>query len=212
MAALQALGARSVPVVSKGDKFVFAQNVRDVVEFLGINEDVGPKLTQAELAARGDMIWQAATRYVRQMPQSALAKELPNRPRSYRVLMHHIFQIPTAFLGARRAGDPLVYEQLVAPPPEAMQTPDDIADFGEAMRLDFKAWAESEGTDICTGEMATYYGTQQAHEVLERTVWHSTQHVRQVMSLLEMEGVQPDQPLPESAFDKLPLPLKVWDE
>ena len=62
MAALQTLGARSVPVVSKGDKFVFAQNVRDVVEFLGINEDVGPKLTQAELAARGDMIWQAATR------------------------------------------------------------------------------------------------------------------------------------------------------
>jgi hypothetical protein len=201
-----------VPVVSKGDKFVFAQNVRDVVEFLGINEDVGPKLTQAELAARGDMIWQAAVRYVRQMPESALAKELPNRPRSYRVLMHHIFQIPTAFLEARRAGKALVYEQLVAAPPDDMQTSDDIANFGEALRLDFKAWAASEGDAICEGKMQTYYGEQLAHEVLERTVWHSTQHVRQVMSLLEMEGVYPDQPLPDNAFDKLPLPLKVWDE
>lgn len=209
---MRALGARSVPVVSKGDKFVFAQNVRDVVEFLGINEDVGPKLTQAELVARGDMIWQAAIRHVRQMPQAALAKELPNRPRSYRVLMHHIFQIPTAFLEARRAGKSLEYERLTAPPPDDMLTSDDIADFGEAMRLDFQAWATSEGTDIAGGQMATYYGEQLAHEVLERTVWHSTQHVRQVLSLLEMEGVTPDQPLPESAFDKLPLPLKVWDE
>lgn len=191
---------------------MFAQNVRDVVEFLGINEDVGPKLTQAELVARGDMIWQAAVRYVRQMPKSALAKELPNRPRSYRVLMHHIFQIPAAFLEARRGGEELVYERLVAAPPDDMQTSADIADFGEALRLDFTAWAGSEGDAICQDDMKTYYGGQHAHEVLERTIWHSTQHVRQVMSLLEMEGVQPDQPLPDSAFDKLPLPLKVWDE
>lgn len=209
---MRALGARSVPVVSKGEKFVFAQNVRDVVEFLGINEDVGPKLTQAELAARGDMIWQAAVRYVRQMPESALAKELPNRPRSYRVLMHHIFQIPTAFLEARRGSKELAYERLVAAPPDDMKTSDDIADFGEALRLDFKAWVTSEGGAICQGDMKTYYGGQKAHEVLERTVWHSSQHVRQVMSLLEMEGIQPNPPLPDSAFDKLPLPLKVWDE
>lgn len=209
---MRALGARSVPVVSKGDKFVFAQNVRDVVEFLGINEDVGPKLSQAELAARGDMIWQSAIRYVRQMPQAALAKELPNRPRSYRVLMHHIFQIPVAFLEARRAGQSLEYERLTAPPTDTMLTSDHIADFGETVRQDFKAWVELEGADVADGQMATYYGEQAAHEVLERTVWHSAQHVRQVMSLLEMEGVQPDRPLPESAFDKLPMPLKVWDE
>ena len=39
---LQRLGAKSVPVVSKGDKFVFAQVIRDVVEFLELDEDPTP--------------------------------------------------------------------------------------------------------------------------------------------------------------------------
>ena len=40
---LQKLGAKSVPVVSRGDKFVFAQVIRDVVEFLELDEDSSPK-------------------------------------------------------------------------------------------------------------------------------------------------------------------------
>ena len=36
MAELRSLGARSVPVVAKGRDFVFAQVIKDVVEFLGI--------------------------------------------------------------------------------------------------------------------------------------------------------------------------------
>jgi hypothetical protein len=60
--------------------------------------------------------------------------------------------------------------------------------------------------------MPTYYGEQPTHEVLERTVWHSTQHVRQVMSLLEREGVEVDQPLGKDAIAGLPLTDKVWDD
>lgn len=208
---LRALGARSVPVVAKAGKFVFAQLIKDVVEFLEIDEDVGPKLSPAELAARGDRIWTAAVRYVAQMPDAALEKELPNRPRSYRVLMHHLFQVPTAFLEARRSGTALQYERLVAPPPENLKTSGDIADFGEALRQDFAGWAEAEGDTLGTGRMPTYYGEQPTHEVLERTVWHSTQHVRQIMSLLEQEGVAVDGPLEAEDFEGLPLPGPVWD-
>ena len=42
---LKRLGAKSVPVVSKGDKFVFAQVIRDVVEFLELDEDPAPELS-----------------------------------------------------------------------------------------------------------------------------------------------------------------------
>ena len=35
---LQKLGAKSVPVVSRGEKFVFAQVIRDVVEFLELDK------------------------------------------------------------------------------------------------------------------------------------------------------------------------------
>ncbi|MGZ0188352.1 MAG: glutaredoxin domain-containing protein, partial [Alphaproteobacteria bacterium] len=125
--ALKALGAKSIPVVSRDGKFVFAQLIKDVVEFLGINEDVSPTLSPAELVARGDLVWEAAARFCAQMPDSALDKELPNRPRSYRVLMHHLFQIPTAFLDARRDSTSLTYEALVSPPPEGVSTGADIA-------------------------------------------------------------------------------------
>lgn len=211
LADLRALGARSVPVVARDGKFVFAQLIKDVVEFLGIDEDVGPKLSPQALVARGDMIWQAAARYVAQMPDGSLEKELPNRPRSYRVLMHHLFQVPTAFLEARGSGGSLEYERLVAPPPDDLKTGADIARFGEALRQEFAAWAAGEGDALGQGRMPTYYGEQPTHEVLERTVWHSTQHVRQVMSLLEQEGVAVDRPLGADAFEDLPLPAPVWD-
>lgn len=200
-----------MPVVARGGEFVFAQLIKDVVEFLGIDEDVGPKLSPADLVARADHIWTAAVRYVGQMPDASLDKELPNRPRSYRVLMHHLFQVPTAFLEARRSGGALEYERLVAPPPENVRSSADVARFGEALRQDFAAWAAAEGDNLGQGRMPTYYGEQPTHEVLERTVWHSTQHVRQIMSLLEQEGVAIDRPLGPEDFRNLPLPGPVWD-
>ena len=48
--------------------------------------------------------------------------------------------------------------------------------------------------------------------MLERTVWHSTQHVRQAASLLEQAGIEPDRPLTAHDIQGLPLTEKVWDE
>jgi hypothetical protein len=42
---LRRLGARSVPVLSRGDDYVFAQNIGHVVKFLGLNEATGPALS-----------------------------------------------------------------------------------------------------------------------------------------------------------------------
>ena len=42
MEELQRIGARSVPIVSKGDKFVFAQVIKDVVDFLELPDDTAP--------------------------------------------------------------------------------------------------------------------------------------------------------------------------
>ena len=49
---LRRIGARSVPVVSKGDDFVFAQVIKDVVDFLELEDDTAPDLSPAELAGR----------------------------------------------------------------------------------------------------------------------------------------------------------------
>jgi uncharacterized damage-inducible protein DinB len=210
MAELRRLGARSVPVVARGESFVFAQLVGDVVEFLGLDIQTAPELAPAELVRRLDLVLAAAQRQTRQMPPQALERELPNRPRSYRVLLHHVFQIPAAFLDAMDGGT-LSYENMVAPPPEDMRTPAAIAEFGEQVRRRVAAWWAGLGDRSGTQPVGTYYGVQPMHEVLERTTWHSAQHVRQVASLLEQLGIPPEQPLTKSELQGLPLPQKLWD-
>src|SRR5437763_17016775 len=112
---LRRLGAHSVPVVSRGDRFVFAQVISDVVEFLDLAENTGPALSPAQLHARYDHVLGTAIRLVRQMPDDRLENQLPHRPRSYRMLMHHIFQIPTAYLDMEATGATLTYESLAVP-------------------------------------------------------------------------------------------------
>ena len=134
LAELRALGARSVPVVSRGDKYVFAQVLSDVVAFLGLEDDTGPKLSPKELIDRYDGILETAIRLVRSMPHDQLDNLLPGRPRSWRVLLHHVFQIPVSYLDMEETGQTLTYENMVAPPPDGMVSSADIAAFGEQVR------------------------------------------------------------------------------
>jgi uncharacterized damage-inducible protein DinB len=205
------LGARSVPIVARGDRFVFAQVIRDVVEFLGLKEDGGPALSPSELAQRYPHILETAIRLVRQMPDAALTRELPNRPRSYHVLLHHIFQIPTAFLDMEEKGGGLTRERLEVGPDPAMSSAE-IAAFGEAVRHRFLAWWDSAKAQDFAQPVEAYFGEASRHEVLERTVWHSTQHTRQLASLLEGLGIAPDRPLGPADIKGLPLTERIWDE
>ena len=209
---LRALGARSVPIVSRGKEFVFAQVIKDVVDFLGLADDTRPALSPAELAARYRHVLETAIRLTRQMPDGKLENQLPNRPRSWRVLMHHLFQIPNAFLDMDASGTPMRYEDLTAPPPDDVRTSADIAAFGERTRERFHGWWDAVCDEDFDREMEVYFGTTSRHEMLERTVWHTTQHVRQLASLLEQSGIEPDTPLASADIAGLPLTDKVWDE
>jgi hypothetical protein len=178
-----------------------------------LNEDTGPALTPAQLAERYERVLTAATATVRQMPDASLEKVLPNRPRSWRVLMHHMFQIPTEFLDSLKDSRPLVYENLVVAPPADMTTSAALAEFGDAVHRRFSAWWRETGSGLNYAvPYEAYFGMTSLHEMFERTVWHSTQHVRQVQSLLGQEGIQPSDPLGLEIIQGLPLTDKVWDE
>jgi hypothetical protein len=201
LAELRRLGARSVPVLSRGDDYTFAQNIAQVVQFLGLNEATGPALTPAELAARVDVFLTAAERFIPLMPDALLTIEVPNRPRTYRVLGHHMFCIADAFLEVA-GGTTLAYERL---------TTADIVAYGQGVHQRFNAWWSAKADKSGKETVQTYYGPQLLHEYLERTTWHIGQHVRQWTMLLGMNGVTPEQPLGDEAFAKLPMPSSVWD-
>ncbi|MEM7252228.1 MAG: DinB family protein [Pseudomonadota bacterium] len=199
-------------MVARDGEFVFAQVIADVVTFLGLEEDTAPALTPAELVSKYRQIIAAAVQYMHLMPDDALTRELPNRPRSWRVLMHHVFQIPNAFLLARESGETFTYENLLAGPPDAMQTSQDIAAFGESVVVAFDRWWSKAATSDFNMTVDTYFGDTTLHELLERTVWHSTQHVRQIASLLEQIDIEATPRLSASLLAGLPLTDKVWDE
>jgi len=210
LAELRRLGARSVPVLSRGDAFVFAQNIGHVVKFLELNEATGPVLSPAQLIARLEVFLAAAERLIPQMPDARLIVEVPNRPRTYRVLGHHIFRIAETFLEVA-AGAPLAYDSLTAAPPDAMQHTADIVAYGSDVHRRLVVWWDAKADKSGRETVQTYYGPQLLHEYLERTTWHVGQHVRQWMMLLRMAGIEPERPLGDEAFTSLPMPSSVWD-
>ena len=197
-------------MLSRGDDYVFAQNIGHVVKFLGLNEATGPVLSPAQLIARLDGFLSAALRLIPQMPNDRLDTEVPNRPRSYRVLGHHIFRIPDAFLEVA-AGETLSYEGLTSRPPAGMHVTADIVAYGADVQRRLDAWWDGKADKSGRDRVQTYYGEQALHEYQERTTWHVGQHVRQWIMLLGMAGIAPDRPPVDADFADLPMPSQVWD-
>lgn len=211
MKLLHSLGATSVPVVSKGGKFTYAQSLNDVVKFLGLDASVGPQLTMPELVDKLEIVFATAERLWLQFPNDRLDESLPSRNRPFRVLGHHIFRIPEAFVEVTE-GDPLTAGKYAEKPPADMKTVEQITAYGREVRDRFRKWWLA--VEDVTGDqlVPTYYGDQPILEVLERTTWHAAQHVRQTAMLLEQFGIKPDRPLSKEDLAGLPVPEKVWDD
>ena len=208
MAELERLGVRSVPVLSRGDKYTFGQSTKQIVDFLGLTEKSGPQLSTDELAARVSRFMGAALELIPLMPADRLDTHVPGRPRSYRSLAFHLFRVVDAFLDANQ-GVTLVQAMFREEPAPDAGT-DVLVAYGTRIRNRFEAWWKA-GDTAPSKTLQTYYGPQSLHELMERTTWHSGQHVRQYMMLLEKEGVTHHRPLVAADFAKLPMPQNVWD-
>jgi hypothetical protein len=199
---------RTVPVLSRGKDFIFGQNTQQIIDFLGLKEDGGPKLSVQELHDRLDKFMAAAIELIPLMPADRLAKHVPGRPRSYRTLSFHLFRVVDAFVGANE-GATLVKEMFAEEPAADADTASLVA-YGAKTRRRFGDWWAKDNHEP-SRKLDTYYGAQSLHELLERTTWHCGQHVRQYMMLLDKEGVGFHRPLVDADFAKLPMPRNVWD-
>ena len=208
LAELQKLGLRTVPVLSRGDKYIFGQNTQQIIDFLGLNEDGGPQLSVDELHARLDKFMEAALELIPLMPYDRLDTHVPGRPRSYRTLAFHLFRVVDAFVGTNE-GTTLV-QAMFREEPASSATTDELVAYGRKIHQRFHEWWK-QNDHAAAKKLETYYGSQTLHELLERTTWHCGQHVRQYMMLLEKEGKRHHRPLVDADFAKLPMPQNVWD-
>ncbi len=212
MEELRKLGARSVPIVARGDRFVFAQTIGDVIKFLGLEVRVQERLSPEELVTKLELVLPAAARYVRQIPPEWLDQPFRNRNRPIRVLAHHVFRIVEGFLESMRDGRELTYDRIMQEASPAIRTGEDIARYGEEVLARFRNWWQANPDRACQGMVDTYFGKHPLHVVLERTVWHPAQHARQLILILESLDIEPDGRLTAADLAGLPLPEKAWDE
>jgi hypothetical protein len=213
IAELAALGIRSVPIVRRGSDWANGQVLRDVARVAGIAWGGAQVLPAPELVLRLIEIQTTAQRLFAQIPDDKLGRLLPRRPRSYAQLGYHIFNIADAFLEHEVHRLPLREGAYGRVPPPEMNTNAKIRAYGQDVLARFQAWWKGPGqaTDF-SRKADVYYGDVTLHEYLERTTWHSGQHVRQLMMVLDMLGIVPDRPPTKETFAGLPMPDKVWDD
>jgi hypothetical protein len=204
------LGVRNVPVVSKGGNYVFGQNLEDVAEFVGLQGTGHKPLPPDQLLKKWINVLRAVQRYLRQMPTQRLNERvIENRDRSIRILSHHVFRIGEAFLETAINGVEYAVGHANVPP--TFLTGAEIAGYGDEVIRRLQQWWDGLPDKSLAWKTKTYYGMQPMHIVFERSTWHSAQHARQLIHVLERFGIEPDGRLTPQDLAGLPLPERLFE-
>jgi len=207
------LGARTVPVLAQGEQYIFCQNLEDVAEFVGLQGSGHTPLPPATLIMKWINVLRAAQRYIRQLPNERLVERaIDSRDRSIRLLSHHIFRIGEAFL--ETAIDDVEYwvDNANIPPEDGTFTiGEEIAGYGDTIIERLESWWTQLEDKSCQQKVKTFYGTPPMHQLFERSTWHSAQHTRQLIAVVERFGIEPHGRLTAEDLAGLPLPEGLWE-
>jgi len=213
---LLAFGVRNVPIIAKGDQFVFGQNLEQVAEFVGLQSTGHTPLPPDVLIRKWSNVLRAAQRFIRQIPDQNLNEfVIENRPRTIRSMGHHIFRIGEAYLETAVDGVEFVpmesAGQPVVPRDGTFTKSEEIADYGDVVIGRLEKWWDDLADRSCQQRVKTFFGMQPLYMLYERSTWHSAQHTRQMVAVLERLNIEPNGPLTSDDLAGLPLPVRLWE-
>jgi hypothetical protein len=202
-----------VPVLAKDGQFIFCQNMEDVAEFVGLQGSGHSPLPPEVLFDKWITVLRASQRYVRQISDPRLTgRAIENRDRSIRLLSHHIFRIGEAFLETALEDVEYRTNNANVPPADgSCMTGGEIAAYGDGIIERIENWWAGLDDRSCRQKVKTFYGTPPMHQLFERSTWHSAQHARQMIAVLERFGIEPDNRLTAEDLAGLPLPDRIWE-
>ena len=204
---------RNVPVVARGEQFVFGQNLEDVAEFVGLQGTGHQPLPPEQLIGKWIDVLRTAQGLIRQLPDAALNERVvANRDRSIRLMCHHVFRVGEAFLESVVDGVEYAVQLANMPPAEGtFTTGDEIARYGESVIARLQQWWDKLDDKTCQQKVKTFFGMQPIYMLYERSTWHSAQHARQLTAVLEGRGIEPKARLKPETLAGLPLPERLWE-
>lgn len=197
------------PVARVGTRWVSGVDLAAVAELIGVAYSPPFILAPDELVARFNLNLDAARSTISEMTVEMFAANLRDRERPMFDVANQVASVMRAFLEAyyddRHTAD------SYSTPPE-VKSPQDIIDrLDETRRLVNEWWAEDGFDDPLDRVTPTYWGYPTLHEVLEREVWHTTQHLRQLQYVMREHGSEPEIPLTDEHLADLPLPEGIHD-
>jgi uncharacterized damage-inducible protein DinB len=206
---MEQLGAPRAPALALGDQVVHGWNPAGYAALLGVDYRAATRFTPQALASRLDRVLETAQRLIDRFDAERMSHVPPERKRTVRDLAFHIYRVGLSFIDAVDRGE-LPESWFDERAPADLVTGSDVARYGALVRARITGWFQGAGLDEFTRSVVTYYGPQAADDLLERTVWHAGQHLRQLYVLAERLGVTPPAPLPMDALEGLPLPEAIW--
>src|SRR5688572_23819964 len=161
-------GVKTVPVVSRGEDYVFAQALEDVSRFIGRSVEF-KRLPPEELMRKWLHVLRAAQRHALQIPAARMhERATEGRDRSILTLAYHVYQIPDAFLQAIENGVQNLAAVYDTPLPAHVTGTAETAAYGEAITHKLEAsWSALPGQS-CRQRVKPYYGERPMHELLGR--------------------------------------------
>jgi hypothetical protein len=195
------------PVACVGDRCVNGLDLSAVADLLGLPYEAPEILSPGELHARSDLLVGVLLVYLNQAPAELLEQYLPGRDRPVLEVVNQTTCVMRAFLSAYYDD---VHDVSQYDRPDHVRTTEDLAVRARETRRLLDEWWERDGFDDRLDRvLVTYWGHHTLHEVLEREVWHTAQHLRQIEYVLTSMGIEPEIALTEQHLGGLPLPQSV---
>jgi len=195
-----------------GDRYVNGSDLDQLADLIGVMHDPRPILSPRDLVAKYRIITAALKCHINQLSSDLSSSRSPDRRRTVLGLSYHASSVMRIFL---REYDPDRWhgEDYHAVMLESLGATDNVSSKELVLkRLDdttsrfWKWWDECGRADSMNRVVPVYWGRRTLHEALEREVWHTAQHTRQLAALLEDFGVEPAQRLSAQDLAGLPLP------
>ena len=205
---LAALKRAVLPVLARGGESVVAVDLQKIAEFVGLELEQHQLLPAATLIDKWLRVLRSASRSLSQVPLGGFDTPItPGNDRTVRIVGHHILRIAESYVESAQDGTPATLEhserKLDA---GSYRTPQEFVDYANRTMARLSAWWGGGAESQLSTRLETYFGEQTLHEFLERSVWHSAQHARQVEAVLAGMGVMPAEPLTDELLAGLPIP------